>query len=151
MCDKCYRRERRDLERGAATLLRTQNRQSKQLVRHYSGLMLAVATIDVSDQTDSDSGGSSGLVEWVSSRVEPLLDSVKSFIAGQRTVHAEKLPTTAQRFRAYHQITEHLLALGASKEMIEEIQARIHTRLCELKLPGHPNDDLLNGMFGETA
>src|SRR5438132_1397478 len=83
MCDTCYRRERRDLERGAAILLRSQNKQAKQLIRHYSGLILAIATIDKSEQDDS------GLAEWVSNRIEALVEPVRSFIKGHRIATIE--------------------------------------------------------------
>lgn len=126
LCFACYRAEQRTKERGGASLQRALNRQPTQLVKHYSALMLAVATIDMSD------AGGSGLLEWVIERVEALVEPIKDFVAGQPKLSEAKLPDTRKRFKAYHEITTRLMGLGASKEMIWEIQGRIRLRFQEL-------------------
>jgi hypothetical protein len=126
LCYACYRAEQRTKERGGASLQRALHRQPAQLVKHYSSLMLAVAIIDTSDE------GGSGLMEWVIERVEALVEPIKDYVAGQPKLIEKKLPDTRKRFKAYHEITTRLMGLGASREMISEIQGRIKLRLGEL-------------------
>jgi hypothetical protein len=128
LCYACYRAEQRTKERGGASLQRALHRQPAQLVRHYSALMLAVAIIDTSDK------GGSELMEWVIERVEALVEPIKDYVAGQPRLTEKKLPDTRKRFKAYHEITTRLMGLGASREMISEIQGRIKLRLDELAL-----------------
>ena len=121
LCFACYRAEQRTKERGGASLQRALNRQPAQLIKHYSALVLAIATIDMSD------AGDSGLMTWVIERVEALVEPIRDYVVGQPTLTLKSLPDRKKLFKAFHEVTVRLMGLGASREMISEIHERVRS------------------------
>ncbi|MGH9522125.1 MAG: hypothetical protein ACRD3E_06305, partial [Terriglobales bacterium] len=85
--------------------MRSIHRQPAELLRNYRALMIAAAT------TDATETGSSGLAAWIAERVEPLLESVQEYVAGQPAIVIDRPPNAAKRWKAYHEITIRLMKL----------------------------------------
>src|SRR4051794_11027552 len=90
LCFACYRAERRAKERGSGSLMRALHRQPAQLISNYTGLMLAVATVDATEE------GHSSLVAWINERIEPLIEPVKHYIPGKPCA-LESVPSAIKR------------------------------------------------------